>query len=252
LPSGSSGDEWRGAWSAGCFLEDRRHPYGRDGDRDRPGPGFAYCVENKIDLINLSFGEAASPAAKGRLIELANKAVAQHGVIFVTSAGNSGPALSTVGAPGNGSDLYITVGAHVSPAAMEAQYCMLEKVPGTPYTWTSRGPTQDGSVGVTICAPGSAITSVPNWTLAGNRLMNGTSMASPNACGCLALVLSGLRASNVAYSPASVQRAVRASALALPGRRPVRMHNAACLPPWLLLPAMAQLPIASKPRREGL
>ncbi|RKO87382.1 subtilase family-domain-containing protein [Blyttiomyces helicus] len=166
-------------------------------------------VRLRVDVANMSYGEPGSPEM-GLFIELLrDEVVNKAGCVFVTSAGNAGPALTTAGAPGCATSAIISVGAHVSHTMMEAEYAMIEKVQETPFTWSSRGPAIDGYVGVDIFAPGAAITSVPQFMIKHSQLMNGTSMASPNCAGCVALLLSGLKAEGIPYTPYRIKAALK-------------------------------------------
>lgn len=113
---------------------------------------------------------------------------------------------------------------------MKAEYSMEpdlkdESNPGTTYTWSSVGPTADGAQGVDITAPGAAITCVPNWCLQRNQLMNGTSMSSPNATGCIALLLSAAKAEGIKMTPVRLKRALQNTATKMSGLSPLQQGH---------------------------
>ena len=173
----------------------------------------AAAARSGIDIVNMSFGEHTRMANSGAVIEALKRMVQEYGVTFVSSAGNEGPGLSTVGAPGGTSFASISVGAFVTPEMMAKDLSMRESVDETIFTWSSRGPSPDGAIGVHVVAPGEAITSVPEWCASPFRLMNGTSMSSPSTSGCIALVLSGVKALGLpAPTPSLIKKVLMATA----------------------------------------
>ena len=182
--------------------------------------GIVAVLRNKCHLINQSYGGASPSPNRTRQDTLFADVVNKHGVIFVASAGNDGPCLSTVGSPGGTNAALFGVGAYVSPAMMKAQFAMRESVPATHFTWSARGPTLDGALGVDFSAPGGAIAPVPTWSLQGLTQMNGTSMSAPNLCGNIALLLSGMKAESIPASPHRIRRALTNTAADIPTLRP--------------------------------
>ncbi|CEF69251.1 Tripeptidyl-peptidase 2 [Strongyloides ratti] len=176
---------------------------------------FNMCIEMKVDIVNLSYGEAVNLPNEGRIIEAINTMVNKYGITFLSSAGNNGPALSTGGCPGSTTSSVISVGACVTNAMSESMYSIRHKVCGNMYPWSSRGPNSDGWLGVSIVAPGGAICGVPKYCAKGNQLMNGTSMSSPNAVGAVSCLISALKEQNVPISPFRMRMMLENTALPL-------------------------------------
>ncbi|KCV67585.1 hypothetical protein H696_05982 [Fonticula alba] len=174
--------------------------------------GLYYAANSGAHMINLSYGEPARVFGSGRFHDILAKLVEEKNILFIAAAGNCGPALSTLGAPVTISRHILAIGAYLAPSFADSAHSYLDGIVETPYSWTSRGPALDNSTGITVCAPGGAYAAVPTWCLQNRQLMEGTSMASPNACGGIALLLSRLLARGMPYSHARIRRAIENTA----------------------------------------
>uniref|UniRef100_A0AC34GVD0 Tripeptidyl-peptidase 2 n=1 Tax=Panagrolaimus sp. ES5 TaxID=591445 RepID=A0AC34GVD0_9BILA len=173
---------------------------------------FNKCIEMGVDIVNYSFGETSAFPESGEINKALKEMVNKHGIIFVSSAGNNGPALSSSGSPGSTNSACIGVGAYLTKEMMKSMYSAREVIDPTMYIWSSRGPNFSGDMGVSISAPGAAVTGVPKHCLKSKELMNGTSMSSPNACGTIACLLSALKDNSIPISPFRIRLALQNTA----------------------------------------
>lgn len=181
--------------------------------------GMAELAANRgVDIINMSIGglPALNDGNNARA-ELYNRIINDLGVQLVISAGNSGNALNTIGDPSVATDV-VSVGAEISKATWKANYGSDVRFDKGMLTFSSGGPREDGGFKPNITAPGSAISTTPTWQPggpvaeagyplpAGYSMFNGTSMASPQATGAMALLLSAAKQSGVATNDAGALR----------------------------------------------
>lgn len=175
--------------------------------------GVAACAQYKADIMNASWGGASQyQDGKHSGARIYNLLVEKYGVTAFVSAGNSGPALSTLGSPGGEASSIIGVGAYVSSEMSGVLYSQTQKGPDTAYQFSARGPSRNGDLGVDIMGPGGAVASLAYDELRKSQRYNGTSMSSPSVAGLGALLVSAAKQEKVDYSPARLRAALMNSA----------------------------------------
>lgn len=186
-------------------------------------------VNRGVDVVNMSIGglPALNDGNNARA-ELYKQLIDIYGVQLVISAGNDGPGVNTIGDPGL-ADHVISVGASISKETWASNYGSLVTKKYDMLPFSSRGPREDGGFAPILTAPGAAINTTQTWlpgspvkesgyTLpAGYSMLQGTSMASPQAAGATALLLSAAKQKHIDLAPADLRTALTSSATQIKG-----------------------------------
>ncbi len=190
--------------------------------------GMTYIAKKgNVDVINMSIGglPALNDGNNTRAV-LYDRLIDKYKVQMFISAGNNGPGLNTIGDPAVASKV-LAVGSYISRETWQKNYGSDSTFTDNLHPFSSRGPREDGGFKPEIVAPGAAISSTPMWeasspvagtyTLpAGYSMLQGTSMASPQAAGVGALLVSAALQAGVSSQPDQIRQALRSSARYLP------------------------------------
>lgn len=159
-------------------------------------------------VVNMSFGIGSAEEGRAEIEAYIDSLLPEHPNLYVvTSAGNEGPGLSTVGIPAAASEL-ITVGAALPKGIGRDGYnAALDR--DIIWDFSSRGGEVDKP---DIVAPGTAVSTVPRYAFEDRE--SGTSMASPYTTGVVALLLSAMRQEDSTWIPGqpAIKRALRSGA----------------------------------------
>jgi subtilisin family serine protease len=178
--------------------------------------GVLYAARNGADVVNISIGglPALNDGNNARA-ELYNRTINEYNVQIFISAGNSGAGANTVGDPSVATDS-VSVGSYITKETWLSNYGSKTAQKQGLHGFSSRGPREDGGFKPNIVAPGSAISTTPRWQAGGPvagtyalppgySMFNGTSMASPQATGAAALLVSAFKATHNGTKPTSAE-----------------------------------------------
>lgn len=191
--------------------------------------GMIYVVEQaNADVVNMSIGglPALNDGNNTRAV-LYNRLIEDNDVQMFISAGNSGPGENTIGDPAVASKV-MAVGSYIHKETWQRNYGSNSFFTDNMHPFSSRGPAEDGAFKPQIIAPGSAISTVPTWQVGqpvagtyalppGYGMFNGTSMASPQAAGAAALLISAAKQRGKPYRAAQIRKVFNATSRFLGG-----------------------------------